>query len=284
MHVSRASELLPCTIAALIALTASSCVSPNPPRRPATLKATEPSLVELTTGDAAVPLGTPHLLVATVLDDGGRPVHGARIEWVVVAGSVGGIIAVDDGIELSDRVPTPLRAASSTTSSGAYLMPVDGADVRIREGQTWCVVSSDELGEMDVLVYSPQLPDRLWGEIHVVRSWVDATCEWPLDAESAPGSVHTLATRVLGPVDGSPRMGYLVTYELLDGTTDVELEGGDLRASTTTGATGIASTTLTQLARAVGWNEIRVTVAEPRRADGVPGRVLATHVVRKIWR
>ncbi len=264
-------------------LVVGACVSVPPGGYPGGGVREPASLVEVAPAAAVNALGERVLLVATARDDGGRPVPGTAIEWVLVAGSAVTIDAVDGGDGRPARAQGAHRAASSVTAALPYELSWDGDDVLIGVGQTWCVVTSAAAGDSDVLVYSPQTPDRLWGEVRARCSWVDAAWEWPLAAVSDTGAPYTFATRVVRARDGAPLAGYVVTYEVRPGVPQAAFGGRAQRLVVVTDVDGVASAELIQRRPETGWNDVDVTIRAPAGEGGAPGRVLATHVARVTW-
>lgn len=109
------------------------------------------------------PLKSQQIILATILDEQGRPLSRRRVEWML-EGS-GQILEVDEsGITPGRGYKVDNRYAVSHTSGRERRMnwhngrPED--DVVIGEGQTWCIVSSATPGETQLTVWAPAIANR----------------------------------------------------------------------------------------------------------------------------
>lgn len=125
---------------------------------------------------------TAHLVIATVYDEKGQPRRDRRVEWMIEG--VGQILEVDEaGIAPWRGYREGTSYAVSYTSVRPHRLKRSpdnpDADVEIRPGQTWCIISSPIPGETFLTVIAPG-----------VAGWQDrlaiGTCRWVDPAQPAP--------------------------------------------------------------------------------------------------
>jgi hypothetical protein len=92
------------------------------------------------------------VLVATVTDEDGKSLPNRRVEWIIVEGSVGAILEVDEsGWRNSRGYKVTEKFAVSHTNNYAHVLDrgtADSADdIHLGRGQTWCTIVSPIEGE-----------------------------------------------------------------------------------------------------------------------------------------
>jgi len=254
-----------------------------PPVAPAVVGG--PYSIDITPGTDVNPVRTQHVMLATVRDQSGNPVSGAKVEWILARGprAVGDIVDVEGGRKVDNTY------ADSVTGSGNRVLDMGTADasddVQVGPGQTWCVITSTAEGTSNVIAYAPQIANWSTHKAFAEKNWMDVTWDWPADATNRVGTPHTFNVRVLRYSDSTPYAGYRVNYKLLSGPAGSLGSGGQM-ASVTTGADGIASVVLNQSAPQVGTNEVEISIVRPAKKDECecwPEKLIATGVVRKHW-
>ncbi len=245
--------------------------------------------IELTPLTDVNPVGSQHILVATVRDKHGDPLPNRRVEWIISQGSVGDIIEVDSsGWRASRGYKVDNSFAVSHTNNKHRVLdrgnddPSD--DVHLTPGQTWCVISSPVEGTTHIIAYAPGIYDWRNHKVFATKHWYDAQWEFPPPGTNPIGTQHEFTTRVMRASDRTPLEGQEVTYEIVDGPAGTFDPGGERRATVVTDSDGRATVTLNQDEPAEGTNNIRITVAggEDRRAPMAEGRTSKTWIGPRI--
>lgn len=228
------------------------------------------------------PVQSQHVLIATVRDERGRPLHSRTVVWMIEG--VGSIVEVDEsGIRRQRGYVMDNKRAVSHTNRSSHTFtrgndnPAD--DFTTTEGQTWLVITSPVEGTTHITAYAPGIFNWDDHKAFAVKHWMDVAWDFPPDAENPVGVDHTFVTRVTRPSDGSPIQGAQVNYRIRSGPA------GSFNAAegrTVTGPDGTAPIVLRQAQPQEGVNEVEIQIVQPGRDGGEP-RVLATHVARKTW-
>lgn len=235
------------------------------------------------------PVGTQHLLVATVRDAEGNPLPRRRVEWIIANGTVGDIVQVDESGTLDERgykVDSHLAVSHTNTYDHVLTMGNDDPsdDVQLKAGQTWCVITSFVEGTTKVIAYAPAISDWDQHKVMVTKHWQDVAWQWPADATNPVGTPHKLMTKVMRHSDGEPLVDYEVTYKLKSGPAGSFTPGGSDSVTVKTDNQGVATVTLNQASATEGVNEIEIDVVRPADVQCCePAAHLATGVVRKTW-
>lgn len=254
-------------------------------RTPVVVSAGGPWSIEVTPASDVNPVKTQHVMVATVRDQGGNPVPGAKVEWILGRGprAVGDIVEVDGGRKLDNTYAETVTGRGQTTLDMGNSDPSD--DVMIGPGQTWCVISSPIEGTTNVVAYAPDIKDwnrhKAWAE----KTWMDVTWEMPMDATNRVGSPHSFDVRVMRFSDGTPYVGWKVHYRLASGPAGSFSTGGGT-ATISTGADGVATVVFNQASPAVGTNEVEIMLVRPAKKDECecyPEKSFGPWIVRKHW-
>jgi len=236
------------------------------------------------------PVGTQHVLIATVLDHEGNPLPNRRVEWIIPeGGSVGGLVEVDEsGLRASRGYKLTNSLAVSHTNNYDHVLtrgnddPSD--DIQLTRGQTWAVITSVEEGTTHVIAYAPGIYNWDKHKVFVKKHWYDVDYEWPPAATNPMGTDHVLATKVMKYTDKTPLAGYEVRYAIVSGPDAVLVPGERATANVTTDKDGIARVTLRQARPAKGVNRIEITVIRPGNEKCCKEPVtLATGETTKTW-
>ena len=246
---------------------------------------TGPAKITVTPEVCVNPVKTQHVFVATVTDDAGNPLSGVDVEWILSRGgaaSVGDIIDVDGGHKVDNGY------ARSTTGRSAYTISRgnDNAqdDVRIGPGQTWCVITSSEEGQSDMIAYAPAITDWDHHKAFAVKNWMDVGWEVPTDATNRVGEPHTFNFRAFRYSDKSPIAGYNVTWTVLSG--DCSLNDSGKSFSAKTDDKGVATVKLTPGATTPGTSEVRIDVVRPAGKDECrcwSEALVGSWTIKKTW-
>jgi uncharacterized repeat protein (TIGR01451 family) len=212
------------------------------------------------------PVGTQHVVLATVYDAQGKPRRSRRVEWSL-AGK-GNIIEVDESGHHPGRgyLDGPRRAVSFT-NFGTHQLTRGNLDPKddfvLRPGQTWCVVTSAEEGDTFLTAYAPGISDWDKRLTTVNIRWVDAGWVFPPPAQARAGTQHVFTTNVFRHTDKQPLANYRVRYRIVDGPPAVLLPSNTAEAFVVSDLKGNAQVAIAQKAPAPGINTVEVEIIRP---------------------
>ncbi len=245
--------------------------------------------LELTPLNAVNPVGTQHVLIATVRDKNGKPLPNRRIEWIIAEGGVGDIVEVDEsGFRASRGYKQDNHFAVSHTNNEKHVLdrgncdPSD--DIVLEPGQTWCVITSPVEGDSHIIAYAPGIYDWSKHKVFAQKHWYDVAWQCPDPATNPTGTSHQMTTRVMKHSDKSPLEGYVVNYKIVGGPEGRLEPGGGQSASVRTDAQGMATVTLTQVTPAEGTNDIAIEIIRPEQPGCCkPAVHIADCRTQKVW-
>lgn len=233
--------------------------------------------VEVRPLSAVNPVGTQHVVLATVYDAAGIPRRNRRVEWILEG--AGSIVEVDEsgcspgrGYKLDNKYAVSYTNYCNHTMTRGNLNP--GDDFVLRPGQTWCVISSATEGDTYVSAYVPGIFNWEKRKVTVNCRWVDATWVFPGPAAERAGTQHVFTTRLFRYSDKQALANYKVRYTILDGPPAVlmpsrveQLLGptatGTHEAVVVSGLDGAAEVTIAQPRPVPGANRVSIEVIRP---------------------
>ncbi len=213
--------------------------------------------------DAALATHADQVLIASVVDEAGRPLPGRRVDWSLEG--PGAIVAVDErgrllqgGRKTSDRTAVTFTAHFEQTvhpSWEAAAARDSSKDFPVGRGQTWCVVMSAQEGLTHVTAAAAEVGGN--NRVVVTQHWADADWAPPPAAAGRPGGQLFLETSVLRRGTREPLPGYSVRYRILDGPPAQFLPSQAVEAVVAAGG-GVAPVVLAQTAPQPGRNRVGV--------------------------
>ncbi|MGC9455111.1 MAG: hypothetical protein ACP5HU_09640 [Phycisphaerae bacterium] len=245
--------------------------------------------LEVTPATQTNPVGTQHVLVATVYDQEGEPLPNRRVEWMIAPGSVGSIVEVDESGWRASRghKVTNTYAITHTNNFDHTLTrgnddPND--DIHLTTGQTWCVITSPIEGDTHVIAYAPGIYNWDEHKVFVQKHWYDVAWEFPPAATNPVGTTHTLDTQVMKHSDHSPLADYAVTYRIVSGPPAMFASNNEQVVSVRTDDAGHARAELVQVEPAEGTNEIEIDIVRPANVGCcTPAANIASGRTTKTW-
>lgn len=244
--------------------------------------------IELTPAYDTNPVGTQHVLVATVKDKDGNPLCGRTVEWMIPEGNnVGSFVEVDKGGIFSPGKKVNNTYAVTKTNNTCHVISRGNSDksdnVVVYKGQTWAVITSAEEGVTNVIAYAPGVYDWQKHKAFATKVWADMAYEWPADATNPVGAQHPMRTRIKRASDGQPIKDLEVTYRLLSGPDGYFDTAGQKSVTVKTDADGVAATTFMQAQMCEGQNEIEIAVSKSICGPCVTAKAVAVKKVLKCW-
>ena len=271
------------------AVVAPQAVAPNvvpalPASSPVNIVGGQRGSIVLTPTRLLAPVGTEVVLKAGLCGGDGFYVVDQPIEWAMSQESVGHLVAVgrDNETRLCDRMLNNDRrghrdatyAEGRTLSQRVVLRrPNAGGtgQVEVLNGQSWVSVTSLAEGVSRVGAMAPNV--HFWnGRAQTaVIEWIDAQWSAPAPAIARAGTQHVLTTNVSRSTDGTPLVGWIVRYEVIEGSPAqfVSYEGAaGVAADATTDSNGQASVTISPTTNGAGTTHVRIHILRPASADG----------------
>jgi len=221
------------------------------------------------------PVGSEVILKAGLCTRENYLLTDSKIEWLIARDEVGEIVAlggrgwkrnpllpwnkskkIDNQYATGYTARVPLRITRGTSD------PSD--DVQVEPGEAWASVTSPVEGTTRITAVAPEIESWANRRATATIYWVDVQWTFPPPTVSAGGS-QVLTTTVRRHTDGTPIEGWLVRYEVTDGT-------GALRGSKTgqvvevpTDAQGRASIDVTPTGSAGTTTRIATQIVRPVR-------------------
>lgn len=239
------------------------------------------------------PVKTQHTMIATVLDNQGRPLAGQRVDWILSRGPqmVGDIVEHDDMGAVVDTTNAVVNKidnhySTSYTNEGPRTLTMGTEsttdDIALGVGQTWLTITSPVEGETHIIAFCPGIKNSTRHKAFAVKYWVDAKITWPEDAFNRVGEQHTFKFNLIKASSSAPLSGYLVRWTLLEDEkapkARLGTEKGNKVIESETDEEGNASVTLDQEETRDGMNKVQVELRKPT------GELLAVRIVTKHWR
>jgi uncharacterized repeat protein (TIGR01451 family) len=264
---------------------------------PAVQAADDAVAVTLVPRTVVAPTGSEVVLVAGVLGPDKYLYTNRRLEWSLSAGSVGHFVAVgrNDWIDVLLRgdFNRPRKVDNSFaigSTSRHYLRlhrgtPTPSDDVLVRAGEGWLTITSPVEGMSQVTVFAPDVSPWAARTQSATIHWIDVQWQAPLPAINPAGTSHRLVTSVMRQSDHSPRVGWLVRYEVLGGPPAGFAPDGASAIEVPTDSAGQAVAEIVQKQPLPGTNQIGIQVIRPENVPGADGRrlVVGSDVTQKTW-
>ncbi len=249
----------------------------------------------LTPDRVLAPVGSEVILKAGFCTRDNYLLTDSKIEWLLARDTVGEFVSlggrgwkrnpllpwnkpkkIDNQYATGYTARVPLRITRGTAD------PSD--DVQVEPGEAWASVTSPVEGTTRITAVAPEI--ETWANRRATATiyWVDVQWTFPPATVTAGGS-QVLTTTVRRHTDGTPIEGWLVRYEVTDGT-------GALRGSDTgqvvevpTDAQGRASIDVTPTGSVGATTQITTQIVRPERFQGsnAPRLVIANGASTISW-
>lgn len=232
--------------------------------------------LNITPGRVLAPVGSEVILRAGLCTRENYLLTDSKIEWLLARDEVGEFVElggrgwckdpwlpwnkpkkIDNQYAIGYTAKVPLQITRGTANTTD--------DVAIQPGEAWASVTSPVEGVSRITAVAPEIAE--WSNRRATATiyWVDVQWTFPATTVTAGGG-QVLTTTVLRQTDGTPLEGWLVRYEVADGSGSLRgNESGQVvevptdasgRASidvTPTGSSGSTTRINTQLVRPAGF-------------------------------
>ena len=249
----------------------------------------------LTPRETVAPVGSEVILLAGVRGPDEYLRTNERVEWMIDPGSVGQFVDLDKGSWTDPFVGDFVKAEKIdntyvvNTTSRRFIELTRGTPekkdhVQVLKGQAWVTLTSAREGTSDVTVYCPGVsPWEARTELCQVH-WVDASWAFPSVVIAQAGGRQRLTTTVSRQTDNTPRCGWIVRYEIVEGPPAGFAPDGSQVVEVTTDSQGKAEVDLFQRQAQPGTSKVSIQVIRPAGL-GCPDRrvVMAQSCLAQTW-
>ena len=259
-------------------LPAVAAAAPGIPILPvSTQVATPQDRLTLTPERILAPVGTEVVLKANICTTDGYTLAEQKIEWMLARNGVGEFVEVSGKGAFHPSI-YPWNAGSKKdnylatgyTANGPHCInrgtPDPSDDVNILRGDAWVTVTSPLEGTSSVTAFTPTVESwNLRKQIATIY-WVDVQWTFPPSAVTSGGR-ETLTTQVNRQSDGTPLAGWIVRYEVSDGS-GVAASGAGRVSEVVTDAEGRASVQVSPTAAGAASSKIDMQLVRPANFGG----------------
>ncbi len=221
------------------------------------------------------PVGSEVILKAGLCTRDNYLLTDSKVEWLIARDTVGEFVSlggrgwkrnpllpwnkpkkIDNQYAIGYTAKVPLQITRGTAD------PTD--DVQVEPGEAWASVTSPVEGTTRITAVAPEI--ETWANRRATATiyWVDVQWTFPAPTVSAGGS-QVLTTTVRRHTDGTPIEGWLVRYEVTDGTGALRGSGESQFVEVPTDAQGRASIDVTPTGSAGTTTRIATQIIRPER-------------------
>ena len=258
-------------------LPATAAAAPGVPIAPvSTQVATPQDRLTLSPERILAPVGTEVVLKANICTTDGYTLAEQKVEWMLARDGVGEFVEVSGKGAFHPSI-YPWNAgkkvdnylATSYTANGPHCInrgtPDPSDDVNILRGDAWVTVTSPREGTSSVTAFTPAVESwNLRKQIATIY-WVDVQWTFP-PATVNSGGRETLTTQVNRQTDGTPLAGWIVRYEVADGSGTTGAAGSV--SEVVTDAQGRASVQVSPTAAGAASSRIDMQLVRPANFGG----------------
>jgi uncharacterized repeat protein (TIGR01451 family) len=207
--------------------------------------------LSITPARVLAPVGSDVVLKASICTADGYTLANQKVEWMLGRNGVGQFVELGGkGLVHPPLIPwfrgekVDNYLAQGYTADGPLCInrgtadPTD--DLNINRGDAWISVTSPSEGTSHVTAYTPAVENWDFRKAEATIYWVDVQWTFPSPSITSSGR-ETLTTVVTRQTDGTPLEGWIVRYEVADGSAGDIPEvrtGPDGRASVVVSPTG----------------------------------------------
>lgn len=241
------------------------------------------------------PVGSEVILKAGLCTSENFLLTDSKVEWLLARDTVGEFVSlggrgwckdpwlpwnkpnkIDNqyAVGYTARVPLQITRGTADTTD----------DVQIQPGEAWASITSPVEGTTRITAVAPEVVD--WNSRRATATiyWVDVQWTFP-PATVSGGNSQVLTTTVRRHTDGTPIEGWIVRYEVADGSSN--LQGGQSGQSVEvrTDTQGRASIDVTPTGSGGASTLIRTQLVRPARFQGsnAPELVIANGATNVQW-
>ena len=241
------------------------------------------------------PVGSEVILKAGLCTRDDYLLTDSKIEWLLARDEVGEFVSlggrgwlqnpllpwnkpekIDNNYATGYTAKVPLRITRGTEDVTD--------DVQVQPGEAWASITSPVEGTSRITAVAPEIETWATRRATATIYWVDVRWTFPPAAVSAGGG-QVLTTTVQRHTDGTPIEGWLVRYEVADGTGALRGSDSGQVVEVATDANGRASIDVTPTGSAGTTTRINTQIVRPERFAGsnAPRLVIANGSTQINW-
>jgi uncharacterized repeat protein (TIGR01451 family) len=221
------------------------------------------------------PVGSEVVLKANICTTEGYTLAEQKIEWMLGRDGVGEFVEVSGKGAFHPSIypwnrgaKTDNYLATSYTANGPHCInrgtPDPSDDVNILRGDAWVTVTSPREGTSYVTAFTPAVDSWPLRKQMATIYWVDVQWTFPPTSITSSGR-ETLTTVVTRQTDGTPLAGWIVRYEVADGSGVAGTSGV---SEVATDAQGRASVQVSPTAAGAASSKIDIQLVRPANFSG----------------
>ena len=199
----------------------------------------------------------------------------SKVDWLIARDTVGEIVSLggrgwkrnpllpwNKPKKIDNQFGTGYTAKVSLQITRGTADPSD--DVHVVPGEAWASITSPVEGTTRITAVAPEIDT--WGNRRATATiyWVDVQWTFPQPVVTA-GGTKVLTTTVRRHTDGTPIEGWLVRYEVADGSGALSGSGTSQFVEVPTDAQGRASIDITPTGSAGSTTRITTQIIRPER-------------------
>jgi uncharacterized repeat protein (TIGR01451 family) len=225
------------------------------------------------------PVNSEVVLKSSICTTEGYTLADQKVEWMLGRNGVGQFVEVG-GKGLFHPALLPMFKAKKVdnylatgfTANGPLCIdrgtPDPTDDVNILRGDAWASITSANEGTTYVTVYTPEIDSWNDRRANAVIYWIDAQWLFPPAAIAGSGRSETLTTTVTRQTNGTPVEGWIVRYQVNDGSGSLTGAASGQTVEVRTGADGRASVDVSPTASGAASSRIDVQLVRPAGFGG----------------
>ena len=241
------------------------------------------------------PVGSEVILKAGLCTSEDFLLTDSKIEWLLARDEVGEFVALggrgwcrDPWLPWNKPKKIDNHYATGYTARVPLLITrgteARNDDVQVEPGEAWASITSPVEGTSRITAVAPEI--KTWATRRATATiyWVDVAWTFP-PASIAAGGGQVLTTTVRRHTDGTPIEGWLVRYEVADGSGALRGTDSGQAVEVPTDAQGRASIDVTPTGSAGTTTRINTQVVRPERFAGsnAPRLVIANGATTINW-
>ncbi len=251
--------------------------------------------LSLTPNRVLAPVGSEVILKAGLCTRENFLLTDSKVDWLLAREGVGEFVSlggrgwlrdpwlpwnkpkkIDNHYATGYTAKVPLRITRGTADPGD--------DVQVEPGEAWMSVTSPVEGTTRITAVAPEIESWAHRRATATIYWVDVQWTFPPPTVTAGGS-QVLTTVVRRQTDGTPIEGWLVRYEVVDGSAALRGKSTGQVVEVPTDAQGRASIDVTPTGSAGSVTRINTQIVRPERFEGsnAPRLVIANGTSTINW-
>ncbi len=244
------------------------CGAPRATIQPRPIQRGIPGRLMLNPTRLIAPVGSEVVLVGGLCGDDGYLIACQKIEWSLSQDSVGQIVDFSDrgGFWRASKKLSADYAITTTSHRSTIVTrgtPSVTDDIVQQKGQCWISLTSASEGTSYVTALAPD--GATWPQRRQAATiyWVDCQWAFPNPVAVPAGQTHTLSTHLTRTATNAPISGWIVRYDVMDGTSAVFGPNNATSIEVRTDEDGMGHAALQPTSNLAGVTQVHIEVIRP---------------------